>query len=282
MIISGAAALAGVIGWPIAHSLSPRLQGFWLKELGIDGAYVPLAVKPEDLSRALWALPSLGFKGVNITLPHKEQALALVDKVDSSTRRIGAVNTIVIDQKGKLVGSNTDAFGFMENLQASARQWRPVRPVLVLGAGGAARAVCAGLMGVGVREIRVCNRTRLRAQTMAQEVGGAIISVDWDDRAQAAEGVGLLVNTTNLGMQGEPPLNMPLTKLPRFAVVTDIVYTPLMTPLLQSAQERGNIVVDGLGMLLHQARPGFTAWFGREPAVTAALRAHVLGSECGS
>ena len=282
MIISGAATLAGVIGWPIGHSLSPRLQGFWLKELGIDGAYVPLAVKPEDLSRALWALPSLGFKGVNITLPHKEQALALVDKVDSSTRRIGAVNTIVIDQKGKLVGSNTDAFGFMENLQASARQWRPVRPVLVLGAGGAARAVCAGLMGVGVREIRVCNRTRLRAQTMAQEVGGAIISVDWHDRAQAAEGVGLLVNTTNLGMQGEPPLNMSLTKLPRFAVVTDIVYTPLMTPLLQSAQERGNIVVDGLGMLLHQARPGFTAWFGREPVVTAALRAHVLGSECGS
>ncbi len=277
MTTSGSVAVAGVIGWPVAHSLSPRLQGFWLKELRIDGAYLPLAVKPEDLSLALWALPALGFKGVNITVPHKERAFTLVDKMDPFAERIGAVNTICVDKKGLLTGSNTDACGFIANLQVGARHWRASRPALVLGAGGAARAVCAGLMTAGVREIRVCNRTRSRGQIMAREIGGPIVVVDWADRAEAVDGVGLLVNTTNLGMIGAPVLSMPLTKLPTGAVVTDIVYTPLMTPLLVSARERGNVVVDGLGMLLHQARPGFAAWYGQEPEVTSALRAHVLG-----
>lgn len=277
MTTSRSVVLAGVIGWPVAHSLSPRLLGFWLKELGIDGAYLSLAVKPEDLSLALWALPALGFKGVNVTVPHKERAFTLMDKTDRFAKRIGAVNTICVDKKGLLTGSNTDAYGFIANLRAGARHWRANRPALVLGAGGAARAVCAGLIAAGVGEIRVCNRTRSRGQIMAREIGGPIVVVDWADRGEAVEGVGLLVNTTILGMMGAPGLSMPLTKLPTRAIVTDIVYTPLMTPLLVSARERGNIVVDGLGMLLHQARPGFAAWYGREPEVTPAVRAHVLG-----
>ena len=278
MTLSGTAGLAGLIGWPVAHSLSPKLQKFWLKELGIDGAYIPLAVNPENLSLALWALPALGFKGVNITVPHKEQALALVDKTDSFARRIGAVNTISVDEKGRLIGSNTDAYGFIKNLKGEARHWKPSRPVLVLGAGGAARAVCVALLNAGAREVRICNRTRSRAESMADEIGGPLVAIEWGERAEAVEGAGLLVNTTKLGMIGAPMLSMPLTKLPRSAIVTDIVYTPLMTPLLVSARERGNRTVDGLGMLLHQAQPGFTAWFGREPKVTEALRAHVLGA----
>ena len=278
MTLSRTAGLAGVIGWPVAHSLSPKLQKFWLEELGIDGAYIPLAVNPENLSLALWALPALGFKGVNITVPHKEQALALVDKTDSFARRIGAVNTISIDEKGRLIGSNTDAYGFIKNLKGEARHWKPSRPALVLGAGGAARAVCVALLNAGAREVRICNRTRSRAESMADEIGGPLVAIEWGERAEAVEGAGLLVNTTNLGMIGAPKLSMPLTKLPRSAIVTDIVYTPLMTPLLVSARERGNRIVDGLGMLLHQAQPGFTAWFGREPKVTDALRDHVLGA----
>ena len=278
MTLSRTAGLAGVIGWPVAHSLSPKLQKFWLKELGIDGAYIPLAVNPENLSLALWALPALGFKGVNITVPHKEQALALVDKTDSFARRIGAVNTISVDEKGRLIGSNTDAYGFIKNLKGEARHWKPSRPALVLGAGGAARAVCVALLNAGAREVRICNRTRSRAESMADEIGGPLVAIEWGERAEAVEGAGLLVNTTNLGMIGAPKLSMPLTKLPRSAIVTDIVYTPLMTPLLVSARERGNRIVDGLGMLLHQAQPGFTAWFGREPKVTDALRDHVLGA----
>jgi len=277
MILTGTTGLAGVIGWPVAHSLSPRLHNFWLEALGIDGAYIPLAVKPENLSLALWALPALGFKGANITVPHKEQALALVEKSDSFAKRIGAVNTIRVDEKGRLIGSNTDAYGFIKNLKSEARHWRPSRPVLVLGAGGAARAVCVALLSVGVREIRICNRTHSRAEGMAEEIGGPLVALHWGDREDAAEGVGLLVNTTKLGMTGAPKLRMPLTKLPPSAIVNDIVYTPLMTPLLASAGERGNRIIDGLGMLLHQAQPSFTAWYGKKPKVTQALRNHVLG-----
>ncbi len=277
MILTGTTGLAGVIGWPVTHSLSPRLHNFWLETLGIDGAYVPLPVKPENLSLVLWALPALGFKGVNITVPHKEQALALVEKSDPFAKRIGAVNTVSVDAKGRLIGSNTDAYGFIKNLKRGGRHWRSNRPVLVLGAGGAARAVCVGLMSAGVREIRICNRTHTRAEGMAKEIGGPIFALHWGDREEAAEGVGLLVNATNLGMSGAPKLSMPLTKLPRNAIVTDIVYAPLMTPLLADAVARGNRIIDGLGMLLHQAQPGFTAWYGRKPKVTQALRTHVLG-----
>jgi shikimate dehydrogenase len=281
MTISGKAALAGVIGWPVGHSLSPRLHGFWLAEHGIDGAYVPLAVKPDDLEDALRALSKLGFKGANVTVPHKEAALGLCDHVDPAAERVGAVNTVVVRDDGTLAGSNTDGFGFLENVRAGAPDYDPAcGPVTVLGAGGAARAVIAALLDAGVPEVRLANRTGGRAEALARDLdpdgAGRITVFDWDVRADMLAGAVLLVNTTTLGMTGKPPLDLSLELLPSGAVVTDIVYAPLTTPLLAGAQARGNPVVDGLGMLLHQARPGFAAWFGAEPAVSDALRAHVL------
>lgn len=281
MTISGKAKLAGVMGWPVAHSLSPRLHGFWLAEYGIDGAYVPLAVAPADFDAAVRALPKLGFRGANVTVPHKEAALAAMDRVDETARRIGAVNTIVVGEDGTLEGGNTDAFGFIENLRAGAPGWRgDAGPAVVLGAGGAARAVVVALLDAGVSEIRLANRTKERAEALAADLssgdGGGVTVVDWDARAEALAGAALLVNTTTLGMTGKAPLDIDLADLPATAVVNDIVYAPLETGLLAAARARGNTVVDGLGMLLHQARPGFARWFGHEPAVTPALRDHVL------
>jgi shikimate dehydrogenase len=276
--LSGKARLAGVMGWPVEHSLSPRLHGYWLEQHGIDGAYVPLAVAPADLPTALTALPALGFRGVNLTLPHKEQALDLCQEVDDLARRIGAVNTIVV-RDGRLFGSNSDAFGFLENLKDGAPDWRAeAAPAVVLGAGGASRAVVAALADAGVPEVRLVNRTRERAEALATALGGALSVYDWDRREAALAEAGLLVNTTTLGMAGQPPLDLDLGALPVEAVVTDIVYAPLMTPLLQAARTRGNPLVDGLGMLLHQARPGFEAWFGVRPEVTPGLRDFVLSA----
>ncbi len=273
--ISGAARLAGVMGWPVAHSRSPLLHGFWLDQYRIDGAYVPMAVRPEDLATALHALPRLGFAGCNLTLPHKEQALDLVDRLDPIARRIGAVNTIVVID-GKLEGRNTDAFGFIENLRTALPGWNAAAgPAVVLGAGGAARAVLVGLLDQGAPEIRLVNRGRERAESLARSLGGAIRVVDWRERADALDGAALLVNTTSLGMSGQPPLELALDALPGTALVHDIVYAPLETPLLAAARRRGNAAVDGLGMLLHQARPGFLAWFGTMPEVSPALRAAV-------
>ena len=278
MTLSGKARLAGVMGWPVEHSLSPRLHGYWLEHHGIDGAYLPLAVAPDNLRTALSALPALGFRGVNLTLPHKEQALAICDEVDDLARRIGAVNTVVL-RDGKLVGSNTDAFGFLENLKTGAADWRAgAAPAVVLGAGGASRAVVVALVDAGVPELRIVNRTRARAEALAEALGGPVTVHDWDDRQAALAGAGLLVNTTTLGMVGQPPLDLDLAGLPAAAVVTDIVYAPLMTPLIEAARARGNPLVDGLGMLLHQARPGFEAWFGVRPEVTPALRDFVLSA----
>lgn len=278
MILSGKARLAGVMGWPIAHSRSPRLHGFWLDRYGIDGGYVPLAVRPEDLAQALRALPALGFRGTNLTLPHKEAAMAVVDEVDPQARRVGAVNTIAVGDDGRLRAWNTDAFGFLEHLKAAVPAWRPdAGPAVVLGAGGSARAVCAALIDSGVPAIRLVNRTLSRAETVATAIGGAIEPVGWDVRDAALSDAALLVNTTLLGMAGQAPLEMDLRCLPRAAVVYDIVYVPLETPLLRTAAARGNPVVDGLGMLLHQARPGFEAWFGTPPVVDDGLRAFVLG-----
>ena len=273
--MSGVTRLAGVMGWPVEHSLSPKLHSFWLRDLGIRGQYLPLAVRPKDLARALWSLPALGFRGVNITVPHKEHAIHLVDEVAPIAVRIGAVNTITVAEDGLLHGTNTDAFGFVQNLRAGAPAWQPGRPILVIGAGGAARAVCIGLLEVGAAEVRVCNRTRARSDELAREIDGNVLAVDWSDREAAAEETGLLVNTTTLGMQGSDPLPMSLARLPMDAVVTDIVYVPLKTPLLTAAERRGNIVVDGLGMLLYQAQPGFHSWFGQQPKVTAAVRSHL-------
>ena len=276
-LLSGRAAVAGVMGHPVAHSLSPRLHGHWLQRYGIDGAYVPLPVRPDSLERALRALAALGLRGCNLTLPHKERALALVDEVESGARRIGAVNTVVVGPDGALAGSNTDAFGFAESLAAAAPSGFRLDggAAAVLGAGGAARAVIVALLDLGAAEIRLLNRSAESAAALAELFGERVHALAWEQREEALHGADLLVNTTSLGMAGQPPLDLTLDPMPRDALVTDIVYVPLETPLLAAARARGHPVVDGLGMLLHQARPGFRAWFGIEPRVDAALRAVV-------
>lgn len=274
MSLSGNAALAGVMGWPVSHSRSPRLHGYWLEQYAIDGAYVPLAVAPNRFDEALKGLQAAGFRGVNVTAPHKEAAFRACDTIDPDAERIGAVNTIVFNDNGLVQGSNTDAFGFIENIQ-QAIAW-PGGVAVVLGAGGAARAVCIALIDAGVTEIRLINRTRIRAEILSEEFGEIIRVEDWKNRFDAQYKASLLVNTTSLGMTGQPPLDLDLDALPTSAIVNDIVYTPLETPLLKAARKRGNIPVDGLGMLLHQARPGFEAWFGIAPQVTRALRDFVL------
>jgi len=277
MTITGKATLAGVMGWPVSHSRSPLLHNFWLARYGIDGAYVPLAVRPDDLATALRALPALGFAGVNLTVPHKEAAVELMDRLDASATRIGAVNTVVV-ANGRLEGRNTDGYGFIENLRAGAKGWRGTGgPAVVIGAGGAARAIAVALIDDGAPEIRIVNRTYARAQALAAEFGKPLVALRWEERAAALDGAALLANATTLGMTGQPPLDLALDTLPKRAVVTDAVYAPLETALLAAAKARGNLCVDGLGMLLHQARAGFAAWFGRDPEVTAELRAHVLG-----
>lgn len=277
MIVSGKARLAGVVGWPVEHSRSPRLHGYWLDHYGIDGAYVPLAVAPDDLHDVLRALPRMGFAGVNLTIPHKETALHQVAEADGLAQRIGAVNTVTVTSDGRLVGTNTDAFGFLENLRTGAPDWRASDgPAAILGAGGAARAVVVALADAGVEDIRIVNRTAARAESVASLAPAVCQVFGWDDRAQALDGAALLVNATSLGMSGQPPLDLSLETLPPAAIVNDIVYVPLLTHLLTEAKARGHTIVDGLGMLLHQARPGFEAWFGRAPRVTDTLRAFVL------
>jgi shikimate dehydrogenase len=282
MRTTGQTQLAGIMGWPVAHSRSPILHGFWLEETRIDGAYLPLPVRPERLEQALRALPILGFRGCNLTLPHKRPALAVVDRIEPQARRIGAANTIVVLADGGLEARNTDAYGFYENLCESVGSWHPAAgPAVVLGAGGSARAVVAALADAGVAEIRVVNRTRFRAESICRDLSTASIRISvhsWDEIAAVQCDAGLLVNTTSLGMTGEPPLVFDLTPLPRSAPVVDIVYVPLETALLADARRRGHPVVDGLGMLLHQGRPGFEAWFGAPVRVSSALRAAVLAS----
>lgn len=274
--LSGRAKVAAVLGWPVSHSRSPRLHGHWLQRYGIDGAYVPLAVKPEDFPRALRALTLLNFAGCNVTLPHKEAALAACDEVDETARKIGAVNTVVV-KEGRLIGSNSDAFGFLENLKDGAPGWRAkAGPALVLGAGGAARAVIQALLGEGAPEVRLANRGKERAEELARHFGAQVKVVAWLDRESAQTEASLLVNCTSLGMIGQPALELSLDRLPQGAVVSDLVYSPLETPLLKAGRARGLRCVDGLGMLLHQARPGFEAWFGLAPLVDAELRAAVL------
>ena len=270
---------AGVMGWPIDHSLSPALHGFWLTAHSVEGSYQRLPVPPDQLGNALRDLHEKGFAGVNLTVPHKEAALAFMQRVTPAARRIGAVNTVFIDNDGALTGTNTDAFGFINNLRARAPRWQGASgPAVVVGAGGAARAVCFALQNAGVPEIRIVNRTGARAQALAAALGAPLVPVPWEDAKDAFKGAALLVNTTTLGMKGQPPLEIDLAPLPVTAVVNDIVYVPLETPLLAAARARGNAAVDGLGMLLYQAQPSFAGWFGVKPEVTSALRAHVLAS----
>ena len=270
---------ACVIGWPVEHSRSPLIHLYWLKRYCIDGAYAKEAVRPEDLAEFLGSLGAQGYAGANVTLPHKEAALRLAAVVDEAARTIGAANTLWLDQAGRLCASNTDSYGFITNLNEQAPGWNEGRrPVMVLGAGGAARAILHGLLNEGASRILLANRTRGRAEALAQAFGPAVTVIDWEDRERALSGCGLLVNATSLGMTGKEPLDIDLAALPSETVVADIVYSPLETRLLASARARGNRAVDGLGMLLHQAVPGFERWFGIRPEVTAELTAYVAAT----
>jgi shikimate dehydrogenase len=272
---------AGVMGWPIGHSLSPRLHSFWLQNYGIAGSYEAFGVKPEDLPSALHGLEAGGLGGVNLTIPHKVAACAVLDTLDPIARRIGAVNLVIVGERGQLLGCNTDAYGFEQNLLAAG--YKPSGgAAFVLGAGGACRAVLVALENMGFTEIRLANRTKEHAELLAQKLSTSqnrISAVTWNQAPQALSDVDLLVNATSLGMTGQPALAFSFEMLPRSASVVDIVYSPVETDLLQRAKQRGHKTIDGLGMLLHQARPSFKAFFGRDPQVTKELRDFVLAGE---
>ncbi len=271
---------AAIVGWPAKHSLSPRLHGFWLHACGIDGGYEAMPTPPENLADLLRDLHIKGFCGVNLTIPHKQAACAIMDSLDETARDIGAVNLVVVGADGSLQGRNTDAYGFTQNLLLSG--YVPKNgAALVLGAGGAARAIIYALMKMGLSEIRIANRTIAHAEKLAQDFATPqcrITPVAWQDAEKAQMGIELLVNTTSLGMKGQPELLLSLDALPPTATVNDIIYAPLETPLLAQARARGFAAIDGLGMLLHQARPSFQAFFGHDPEVTQALRDYVLGN----
>ncbi|MCX7630700.1 MAG: shikimate dehydrogenase [Geminicoccaceae bacterium] len=279
MLLSGKARLAGVLGWPVAHSLSPRLHGHWFARYRIDGVYVPLPVRPEDLELAFRALPRLGFLGWNVTIPHKERAFALVDRRDAAAERTGVVNTVLVHPDGTLEGRNTDGAGFLAHLRAEYPDFVPAT-ALVLGAGGAARAVAFALLEAGCAQLRLCNRTSARARALAAGLArlfpDRVLVCDWPPPPAALSDLALLVNATSLGMTGQPPLLLDLAPLPAGAIVADLVYVPLATPLLTAARARGLRVLDGLGMLVHQAVPGFAWWGGRVPEVDEELRRCLL------
>jgi shikimate dehydrogenase len=268
--------LAAVMGWPISQSRSPMLHNYWFAQHRLNGTYVPLAIRPEGLAAALRALPALTFAGCNLTIPHKQEAMKIVDEVDITARKIGAISCVVVRPDGSLSGSNNDWFGFVHNILEFVPDWRAdAGPVAVMGAGGGARAVVYGLMERGAREIRLCNRTLARAQKLAKDFGGPITVLPWQERHTCLDGCAMLVNATSQGMIGEAPLDLSLDKLPRSALVNDIIYIPRETPLIEAARKRGNRTVTGLGMLLHQGIPAWKAWFGIEPEVTAELRAKI-------
>jgi shikimate dehydrogenase len=276
-ILSGKARLAGIIGWPVEHSRSPRLHGFWLRRHGIDGTYVPLAVPPGSFAVAVRGLAAAGFAGANVTAPHKLAAFDICDTVEDSARRAGAVNTLQF-RDGRIIGRNTDGIGFIANLRAHGVD-PSAGPALVLGAGGAARAVVAALRDEGVA-VTVANRTRERAEALARDLPG-LATIDWTARSAALADHALLVNTTSLGMIGHAALALDLDQAQPELAVADIVYVPLETPLLAAARVRGMRAVEGLGMLLHQAVPGFAAWFGVTPVVDDELRRFVAGDLLG-
>ncbi|MEP5154643.1 shikimate dehydrogenase [Planktotalea sp.] len=269
--------LAGVTGHPIAHSKSPQLHGHWLKAYAIKGHYIPIDIAPDDLERSIRLLPTIGFVGLNVTLPHKEVVIDLADEVTDRARAIGAANTLTFGSDGSIQADNTDGYGFVHNLKQNAPDWAPTTgPALVIGAGGAARAVIVSLIDLGVPEIRLSNRTPKRAEQLRAEFGETVKIVDWSEAGDAIEGTKTVVNTTALGMVGKPEMTIPLDALSAGMVVNDLVYTPLQTPFLKAASAVGATAVDGLGMLLHQGVPGFERWFGTRPEVTDELRAAVL------
>ena len=271
--------LAGVMGWPVGHSRSPIIHNHWIAQHGLRGAYVLLPVAPEKLEVALRALPVLGFAGCNLTIPHKVAALSIVDLIDPVAARMGAINCVVVEADGSLSGRNTDAFGYVQSLRDAQPDWQPgAGPALVLGAGGAARAVIAGLLDTGVPSIRLTNRSPEKTHELVEVFGPQVTAVKWTERHAALDGAALLVNTTNLGMQGQPDLDLDLSALSPQALVSDVIYVPLETQLMATAKQRGNATVGGLGMLLNQARPAFEAWFGVMPSISDALLGKVYAS----
>ena len=269
--------LAGVIGSPIAHSKSPRIFRYWLKKLGLSGHYIPMDIASDDLEDALRTLPKLGFVGLNVTIPHKERALAIADNVSDRAALIGAANTLTFKEGGAIYADNTDGFGFIENLRQGAPEWDAKSgPAAILGAGGAARAVISSLIEAGVPEIRLTNRTRTRAEALQREFGTKVQVSDWVQAGNTLDGASTVVNATSLGMTGKSEMRLPLDGISKDAVVTDLVYSPLETPFLAHARATGATCVDGLGMLLYQAAPGFERWFGMKPLVDEGLRQAVL------
>ena len=268
--------LAGVMGWPVAHTRSPAIHNHWIAQHGLKGAYVQLPVQPDHLETAIRGLAALGFAGCNVTVPHKVSAMQFMDELHPTARRVAAINTIVVQPDGRLLGMNNDGAGYIQSLRDADATWRgDAGPALVLGAGGAARAIVVALLDEGVPELRITNRTLERAQELANDFGDRVTVVPWAQRNAAMAGASLLVNTTTLGMHGQAPLDVALDALPQTAMVSDAIYIPLETPLLTQARLRGHRTVNGLGMLLNQARPAFQSWFGVLPEITPELRAAV-------
>lgn len=264
--------LAGVMGWPVAHTRSPAIHNHWIAQYSLKGAYVQLPVQPQNLEAAIRGLPALGFAGCNITVPHKVNAMQLMDTLHPAARRVAAINTVVVQADGSLLGMNNDGYGYIQSLRDAQPDWRgDAGPALVVGAGGAARAIVVALLDEGAPEVRLCNRTQEKAQALRDAFGDRVTVVPWADRNSAMAGVRLLVNTTTQGMHGQPALDVALDDLPAEALVSDAIYIPLETPLLAAARQRGHQTVNGLGMLLNQARPAFQAWFGVQPELTPGL-----------
>jgi len=264
--------IAGLLGWPVAHSRSPVIHNHWIAEHRLAGRYVLFGVPPDDLAAAVNGLAALRLRGCNVTTPHKQAVIALLDHVDPLAETIGAVNTIVVQDDGSLRGFNNDGNGFVQSVRDAKPDWRPdTGPIAIIGAGGAARAVIASLAAQGAREIRVVNRTFERARSLQDRFGPPVTAVRWDEREAVLGDVALVVNATNQGMAGQPPLDIGLSGLATQAIVGDLIYVPPETPLLRAARLRGNPTLNGLGMLLNQARPAFHAWFGVMPQITPAL-----------
>jgi shikimate dehydrogenase len=271
--------MAGVMGWPVAHSRSPAIHNHWIQQYQLKGSYGLFPVAPQNLETAIKGLAALGLAGCNITIPHKVEAMNYVDWVAPLAKRMGAINTIVVQPDGELHGYNHDGYGYIQSLRDADPSWRADKgPIVVLGAGGAARAVVVSLIDQGATEIRILNRTRSKANALAQEFGGCVTALDWAERHIALGAAALVVNTTSQGMHNEPALDLNLADLPLSALVSDAIYIPLETPLLAQARSRGNTTVNGLGMLLNQARPAFKAWFGVMPEITPKLHEIIINT----
>jgi shikimate dehydrogenase len=271
--------ISGVMGWPVAHSRSPLIHNHWIQQYQLNGAYGLFPVPPEKLHEAILGIKALGLAGCNVTIPHKVTAMQHMDWVDPLAQQMGAINTVVLQPNGELHGFNTDGIGYIQSLKDEDANWQAdERPIVVIGAGGAARGIVLSLIHAGASHIRLVNRTNANALAMADEFGPAVTAVAWSQRHECLSDASLLINTTNQGMDGQAALDLDLAQLPESALVSDAIYIPLETPLLQQARARGNTTINGLGMLLNQARPGFEAWFGVTPEITPSLKQKLIDS----